>query len=95
MLLSDFLKNHGIEIDATTEEPPALSDGVRFLLFLLSRRHIRGASVSIDQATLENEWPPSLTELFDQSLHQAAAAGYVQGVPAGYSLTDLGKSAAR
>ncbi|WP_213605492.1 hypothetical protein [Pseudoxanthomonas japonensis] len=94
MLLSDFLKSHGIQLDLQPDPHPALSDGVRFLLFLLSRRHAQGKSIAIDKTILKNEWPDSISESFDQSLDSAVTAGYVQGGPSQYSLTDLGKSAA-
>lgn len=94
MLLSDFLKSHGIQLDPQPEQCPALSDGVRFLLFLLSRRHAQGKSVAIDKTILENEWPDSISEPFDESLEEAVTARYVQGGPSQYSLTDSGKRAA-
>ena len=94
MLLSDFLKAHGIDLDPAPESPPKLSSGVRLLLFLLSRRHVRGKVVSIDSTLLKSEWPASITESFEQSLQEALDAGYVQSNSVGYFLTALGKSAA-
>ncbi len=94
MLLSDFLKAHGIELDPAPENPPKLSSGLRFLLFLLSRRHVRGKVVSVDSSLLKSEWPSSITESFEQSLQDAITSGYVQNNSVGYCLTDLGKKAA-
>jgi hypothetical protein len=93
MLLSDFLKDLGIELDPTPENPPQLSSGVRFLLFLLSRRYVHGKVVSIDSTLLKSEWVSSIPESFEQSLDAAIAAGYVQSNAVGHFLTETGKRA--
>jgi hypothetical protein len=94
MLLADFLKAHGIELDQVPENPPKLSSGVRFLLFLLSRRHVRGKVVSVDSTLLKSEWPASITESFEQSLQDAITVGHIKSSSDGYYLTESGKNAA-
>ena len=94
MILSDFLKAHGIELTPPNDNPPTLADGVRMLLSLMSRRHTRGKSIWLDKTLLESEWPRSIKDSCETAIEQATQAGYVQGGPVSYSLTELGKRAA-
>jgi hypothetical protein len=94
MTLTDFLKQHGIEMPAEPKKSPKLPDGVRFLLFLLSRRHSSGKTISIDGAILESEWLPSITQTFQAALQEAISRKLVAPTPPGYALTDLGKTQA-
>ena len=94
MLLSDFLKAHGIELAPVAQEPPPLPAGVRLLLFLLSRRHVKGIAIALDKKLLASEWPRTVSDSLDTALQQAIEAGYVTEGSSGYSLTDLGKKQA-
>jgi hypothetical protein len=94
VILSDILKRMGIEMPLTPTRPPALSDGVRLLLILLSRRHSGGNVVSVDETLLRNEWPSSCSETFEQAVESAVAKRLVAKMSIGYALTDLGKAAA-
>ena len=99
MILSEFLKKHGLEDMDTypfSPDPPDPQDneGTRYLLFLLSRRNIKGAPYSLSSDIIRSEWASTLEVTCEEAIGLALERGLIVGTDTGYELTEDGKKAA-
>jgi hypothetical protein len=72
-----------------------LTVGVRFLLRYLSAREKNTGKVAwVDPVLINADWPPTMSQTFDQAVNEAISSEFVDKGPTGYALTDKGRRAA-